>query len=188
MCVHQVHEQYDIACSYRVGRVQLCMRLLNFTYLTEVHNTYPSTGCLRFTMKVLVFLSLVALAWGQEFLCHCGMFISTETAELEVHRLPPFDIADCDSGGYAACALHCIAEWEYIFNNGGLDMENPLTGVTMGQESCNNLVNWHSMPNLDPTNVHNNYMLCGGPWVWDGEVSKDKLCCNDGVFPNNCKN
>ncbi|KAK7021830.1 hypothetical protein SK128_011658 [Halocaridina rubra] len=157
-------------------------------------------------MKVLVFLSLVALAWGQEFLCHCGMFISTETAELEVHGLPPFNV-DCDIGGYAACGLYCMGEAIYvtpeiplnsnflltvgihlIFNNGGLDMENPLTGVTMGQESCNNLVNWHSMPNLDPTNVHNNYMLCGGPWEWDGEESKDKLCCNDGVFPNNCRN
>ncbi|KAK7078601.1 hypothetical protein SK128_012098 [Halocaridina rubra] len=137
-------------------------------------------------MKVLVLLSLLALAWGQENNCHCGMFISTGSAELIVHRLPPTTVENCEIESNGPCALFCLLEWERIFSNGGLLMVNPETGDTLGQESCRNIAADYGMNNLQPTPVHNNYQVCEGPWIWDGEVSQDNLCCVDGSYPDGC--
>ncbi|KAK7071451.1 hypothetical protein SK128_012099 [Halocaridina rubra] len=137
-------------------------------------------------MKVLIFLSLLALAWAQENNCHCAMFISTGFAELIVHRLPPTTVADCDIESNGPCAAFCIAEWEYIFANGGLHFVNQVTGDTIGQESCQVLDKDYGMTNLQATKVHNNYQVCEGPWIWDGEISRGNLCCVDGNFPGSC--
>ncbi|KAK7080007.1 hypothetical protein SK128_027675 [Halocaridina rubra] len=134
---------------------------------------------------VLLLLALVALVRGQDRVeCHCGMFITVAFGEIEVHRLPAFDLEDCSEGN--ECLLKCLSEWQFVYDNGGMNYQRPSSNYTYGEESCKSLANEYSMPNLDPTPVYNYYKLCTDPWMYDGAVSKDDLCCVDGSFPGQC--
>ncbi|KAK7080008.1 hypothetical protein SK128_027676 [Halocaridina rubra] len=137
-------------------------------------------------MKIaLLLLSLVALVWSQgNNECHCGMFITVEAGELEVHRLPPINLNDCSEAN--ECMLKCLEEWRFVYDNGGLDFQRPSSNLTFGEESCRTLENRFNMPDLDPTPVYNYYKICENPWMWDGAVSEDDLCCVSGQYPGHC--
>ncbi|KAK7063168.1 hypothetical protein SK128_026173 [Halocaridina rubra] len=137
-------------------------------------------------MKVIVILlSLMGLACAQDPKeCFCGMFVSVNMAELEVHRLPAIDLDSCDDQG--DCKIGCIREWEYVFNNGGLNFVAPGHNRTIGEESCRTLAFQHQHPNLAPHEVYGYYNVCQGPWVYDGETSREPLCCVEGVYPGQC--
>merc|ERR1712168_56812 len=136
------------------------------------------------TMKLLVVLALAALACAQDEKrqCHCGAFVSMNNMELEVHRLPPIHVEDCDAA--KECGKMCALEWIKFTDDGNLnhELEN---GLTVGGEMCRAMKN-HDHPNLAPHSVYAYSMLCQGPWIFDGEVSQQMLCCKDGHYPGHC--
>merc|ERR1712198_555331 len=132
-------------------------------------------------MKFLVvLLSLAALTWAQDYRkeCQCGAFVTVPQGEYLVHGLEPINIGSCDEA--TKCAAHCALEWRNVSDNGDLDhvMDN---GDTVGKEACR-AMNEHGHPNLGPHYVFAYYNVCGGPWVFDGEVSQQELCCREGVY------
>ncbi|CAL4100849.1 unnamed protein product, partial [Meganyctiphanes norvegica] len=90
------------------------------------------------TISAIV-LSLAALSWAQiidPYECHCGVFISTSTGEIEIYHMHPEHVDGCGTEeSTAACIASCQNEWTGIYKNGDLDGEMD-NGYTLGQELC----------------------------------------------------
>nr|XP_045605185.1 uncharacterized protein LOC123762617 [Procambarus clarkii] len=128
---------------------------------------------------LLVLLSLAALTRAQEFpACLCGAFITLMEEEIEVFRLPPIEVADCDAT--TDCRARCIDEWTTITEDGDLDY-TWLDGVTIGQHMCDSLHdNDHS--DVGPHEVYLYYNICLGPWIYTGQTSRNTLCCSSSNY------
>ncbi|XP_050727818.1 uncharacterized protein LOC127004300 [Eriocheir sinensis] len=132
--------------------------------------------------SLLVLPFLVTLAFGQEAVCRCGAFVSTSEAEVEVLKFPNIQLADCTQTNY--CAQTCKAEWERITNDGDLCSVKP-DGDTVAQRMCNNLADL-GKENLQPHSVYLYYNVCGGPWLFDGQISRQELECRNTLAVVEC--
>merc|ERR1712243_120261 len=132
-------------------------------------------------MKILVAATaLIALTSAQHPTepphngnCHCGVFISTEDAELEIHHMH----ADAD---IEACIASCTEEWINDFGNGDLNAELE-NGEILGQELCHGAQGAHH-PNVEHAIPMVYARMCDGGWTPTGDQASDYLCCDGGHF------
>ncbi|CAL4134155.1 unnamed protein product [Meganyctiphanes norvegica] len=133
-------------------------------------------------MKFLVVATaLLALASGQtpspnKKECHCGVFISTQTGEIEIHRMKAIDLESCDE--MDVCLAGCSEMWANRAGGGDLDAELD-NGKTLGTELC------HGADNLEHPEVHHAIPMvyartCDGGWTPTGDQASDYLCCHKG--------
>ncbi|KAK7076707.1 hypothetical protein SK128_011458 [Halocaridina rubra] len=128
----------------------------------------------------LILLSILGLTWSQQLECHCGLFATVDHMSVyEVYRLLPLNLNSCDE--LNECSFFCFAEWDLVYTNGGLDYIPPGETLTVGEQSCINLNEVHGVPDMEPTPLYNYYRVCDGPWIFDGGVSNNDLCCANGV-------
>merc|ERR1719187_360382 len=132
-------------------------------------------------MKVAaIIIALVAAVSAQDDgpECDCGMFITSWGDEIEVHRLPPFDIDDCDK--FNLCKKKCAGEFDLLTGGGNLNhmLEN---GYTVGQHICLDTYTEQGIERIEDETVWGYARQCNGPWDWDGEFSLQRLCCHRGI-------
>ncbi|KAK7076704.1 hypothetical protein SK128_011455 [Halocaridina rubra] len=128
---------------------------------------------------ILVLLAALTFAVGQDFECHCGLFVTIGLSTLEVYRLLPFNTQSCEE--LIECSLICFREWDIVNSNGGMDYIPPGGSATVEEQSCFNLNSVHLIPDCDPTPVYNYYRMCEYPWTWDGGQMDKDLCCANGL-------
>ncbi|CAL4159610.1 unnamed protein product [Meganyctiphanes norvegica] len=131
-------------------------------------------------MKVLVLAAaLLAVTSGQTQPaeeCHCGVFISVQDGEIEIHRMKPIDTGSCDA--VDECTAGCSEEWANAAGGGDLDAELD-NGQTLGHELC------HGANELHHSEVHHAVPMvyaraCDGGWIATGDQASDYLCCHEG--------
>ncbi|CAL4069017.1 unnamed protein product [Meganyctiphanes norvegica] len=132
-------------------------------------------------MKLLVVaVALLATVSGQtppaHMECHCGVFISVQDGEIEIHRMKPIHLESCDD--VEECTAGCSEEWANGAGGGDLDAELA-NGQTLGHELC------HGANELHHSEVHHAIPMvysrtCDGGWTQTGDQASDYLCCHQG--------
>ncbi|CAL4091789.1 unnamed protein product [Meganyctiphanes norvegica] len=133
------------------------------------------------TISAIV-LSIAALGWSQiitPYECHCGVFISIPTGEIELFHMKSAHVDGCGTeASVAACIENCKSEWTGMYKSGDLLAELP-SGYTLGQEMCIGAVElFHPfIHNADGQVFARN---CEGDWEDIDMGTKQPLCCNAG--------
>merc|ERR1712002_579970 len=134
----------------------------------------------RMKLAAALIATLIVAVSGQAEIpeCECGMFITTMGNELEVHRLPPFDIDNCNQ--VTQCKRSCAGEYDTLTNGGDLNYVLG-NGYTVGQDICLRAYDSHGVEEIHHETVYGYARHCKGPWDFDGETSIQHLCCYKGL-------
>merc|ERR1719334_1819031 len=115
---------------------------------------------MKFATALLAALIVAVSAQDDGPECECGMFITNYGAELEVHRLPPLDIDNCDK--FEKCKKMCAEEYRGFTNDGDLNYVLG-NGLTVGQEICLRAYVDHGVEIIHWETVYGYARHCNGP-------------------------
>ncbi|CAL4067262.1 unnamed protein product [Meganyctiphanes norvegica] len=131
-----------------------------------------------------IILSFAALTGAQiitPYECHCGVFISIPSGEIEVYHMQSAHVDGCGTPeSEAACMDNCKNEWTGMYKNGDLDNELE-NGYSLGQELCLGAVELFH-PFILNANGQVFARNCEGNWE-DIDMGTNKpLCCTGGHY------
>ncbi|KAK4312640.1 hypothetical protein Pmani_015981 [Petrolisthes manimaculis] len=129
--------------------------------------------------SLLILLFVIALTRSQdEPECNCRGYIHVAEGELDVLDFPSNTASSCSAG--FECAGFCGGEWTLLTNDGDLN-HIMLDGITVGQHMCTKAAS-SGYNEINSENVYLNWNLCDGPWYFDGQISRQPLCCTSGSY------
>merc|ERR1711942_58330 len=152
--------------------------------LCRCSSTTTSATMKNFRSICAIVLSIAALSWAQiitPYECHCGVFISVFSGEIEVYHMKSSHVDGCGTANStAACIANCQAEWTGMYKKGDLEAELP-NGYNLGQELCLGAVELFH-PFINDANGQVFARNCDGNWEDIDMGTKQPLCCNNGHY------
>merc|ERR1712002_183203 len=132
------------------------------------------------TMKLIILLVAFATLASAKPLCSCGLFMTNKNHEVEIKKLHPMYIENCNQ--HQECLAECAKVVNQYTKNGDLEADYGIDyGLTVGQEICLQ-AQIAGYENIYWEPVYGYAKACDGPWDWTGVQMKQLLCCRHGHY------